>query len=108
MSTTSAKASWPPHQDNRRQHERTFEPGRQLRLVVDDGTLLSAKHVTENWSAGGCLVYGPPDWQVGETITGMLESRQGSPAINVTATILRIDEDGRAALQFTKVEPISK
>lgn len=65
------------------------------------------KYLTENWSAGGCLVFGPPEWNVGETISGTLESRQGSPAINVTAKILRIDESGRAAMQFTKVEPAS-
>ena len=106
MSTTSAKASWPPHQDNRRQHERIFEPGRQLRLVVDDGTLLSAKHVTENWSAGGCLVDALEHWKVGDTVAGTLESQNGVPMGAIISEIVRIDDQGRAALNFSTIAPL--
>jgi|TARA_B100000315_G_C14484029_1_gene544316 hypothetical protein len=105
MSANSTEASWSPHQDNRRKHERIFEKEKQLRLVIDDGTLVWQKLLTINWSAGGCLIFGPPGFEVGDTVAGTLVSCQGDSVVTITAEILRIDDDGRAALCFTTVGP---
>ncbi len=64
--------------------------------MFDDCTL-----VTVNWSTGGCLVYAPPEMMIGDTVAGTLETREGIPISIISAEIIRIDDQGRAALRFT-------
>ena len=73
----------------------------QIRLVDDFSQL-----VTINRSEGGCLVYAPQKWNVGDRVTRALASQQGVPMGTITLEDLRIDQQGRAALRFTSLSPL--
>ena len=90
-----------PHHDERRRHRREFAPNQQLHLVVNHREL-----ATINWSAGGCLVDALEHWKVGDTVAGTLESQNGVPMGAIISEIVRIDDQGRAALNFSTIEPL--
>jgi hypothetical protein len=87
--------------EERRKFQRFNDPKNQLHLVVDHRELK-----TINWSSGGCLVKALDHWQVGDSVAGTLETRQGVPMGAVISEVLRIDEEGRAALKFTTIAPL--
>ncbi len=87
--------------DERRKFERYFDPDSQLQLVVDHREL-----TTINWSPGGCLVNALKHWKIGDSVAGTLESREGVPMGAVISEVVRIDDDGRAALRFITVAPL--
>ena len=101
MAANSPEVSSPPRQHDRRRHERIFEAVKQLRLVVDDCIL-----VTVDWSTGGCLVVAPPEMKVGDNVTGTLESPLGVLMGTITSEIIRIDDQGLAALRFTNYDSL--
>ncbi len=101
MLANSPEVCSQPRQSDRRKHERIFDPEKQLRFDNDDCEL-----VTIDWSLGGCLVHAPVEWMVGDNVTGTLESHQGVPMGTITSEIMRIDDQGRAALRFTYVAPL--
>ena len=101
MFAKSPEKSSPPGQADRRRNERLYEAVKQLHFVFDDCTL-----VTVNWSTGGCLVHAPPEMKVGDNVAGTLETRQGIPISIITAEIIRIDDQGRAALRFTTYDSL--
>ena len=98
----SPKKSSPPRPSDERRYERIFEADQQLHLVVDDHELM-----TINWSTGGCLVDCLPEWKKGDTVAGSIETLIGVPMGAVVAEILRIDDQGRAALRFITIAPLS-
>ena len=101
MSADSPEVSLPPQRDDRRRYERIYEAEKQLHLIVNDH-----KMVTSDWSIGGCLVDALQEWKVGDTVVGTLESHQGSPKGAIISEIIRIDDQGRAALRFTILAPL--
>ena len=101
MLAKSSEVFLPSRHDNRRRYERIFEAEKQLYIIVNDRKL-----VTSNWSISGCLVDALQEWKVGDTVAATLESHQGSPKGAIISEIIRIDDQGRAALRFTILAPL--
>ena len=68
-----------------------------MQIVVDHRELS-----TINWPPVG-LVSALKHWKVGDRIAGTLESREGVPMGAVISEVVRIDDEGRAALRFVTV-----
>ncbi|MBT3629616.1 MAG: hypothetical protein HOM52_00840 [Rhodospirillaceae bacterium] len=84
-------------------YERISEAEKQLHIIVD-----GEKFPTINWSVNDCLVDGLKGQKLGDRVAGTIETLHAVPMGAFISEVVRIDDQGRAALRFITVAPLDE
>jgi len=86
-------------QDERRAHEREYDPARQLTITVD-----GEKALTENWSLGGFRSYGLYRLNKKDRFIGRIHMPGNESGLIFTGQIIRVEEDGARIVNLVEID----